>query len=255
MKLLKNLIIASGFFAITSISSMQKNNAAQIQTQAIVNALKQNDQKKVVELLEKGPAEKLILVLNNALRGGSLENLKVILDTNIEIQGGNILTALTTNNNSIIQLFLSYLTKQKLLYYANSISKQVPQNMKDFIIWLQNGSSLQNLSPETIKTFARIAFKMRNFNDEFSQLLLMLKPEDLHEVFTQTVIHDALMSHNLKGFELLLPVIAKDRGLVNIIRDELYDVDDQVFVEKIRTLIKNETGKPSTGKGDIAFHF
>lgn len=130
-----------------------------------------------------------------------------------------------------------------------------PTEAHDFIAWLKIGSPTDKLQRGTLLKFTAIAFIMPQLTEEFKALLALLKPADFSKVFTQKTIQDALMTRNVKGFELLLPFIAKNKDLVNILRDELKDIDDQIFVEKIRTVIKNETGKPSTGKGDMMFHF
>lgn len=238
--------------------SMQKNNDAYIQITAIVDALKKNDQNKVAELLKNGPADSLGWLLFNALEEGSPESIHVILNTNPAIKIGHIAAALNSSNRSTFELLLRYMTKKKLLKYADKYD--APQNIQDVAMWIQNGSSLQNLSPETIRAFVSTFFKMKNFNDELAQLLPLLKPKDFKKVFTQSLIRDALTIRNIKGFELLLPFIAQDRDLVNILRGELNNMNDreynQAFIEKIQTLIKNETGKlPSTKKGDIKFNF
>lgn len=182
--------------------------------------------------------------------------IQSLLNLNIPVSTHLLKRSIYGNKPKITKLLLQY-SDESLLNRLDINDFDLPEDdvLVHFVLWLNSGARTQTLNHEGVNAFTGQAFTMPKLTEEFSQLLPLVKHEELHEVFTQAIIHDALMSHNLKGFELLLPVIAKDRKLVNIIRNELDVVDDQMFVEKIRTLIKNETGKPSTRKGDIKFNF
>lgn len=241
-----------------------KDPAIIIPEDAVFQAAKAG-RKQIVELLLKKNAPIDDLSVYWAAFEGYEDIVKILLEKGALVEPDSIYEPSRKGHKTLVTLLFPYADRSVLLDIVKDHPQTMnilPPDMQEYITWIQNKSKFDTLSKKDALKFAAIAFTMPAFSNEFQKLLPYFTTAKDFEIFTQTLIHNALMTRNIEGFKLLLPHMAHNRDWVNILRDELKHIEanidpmqDKSFIDKIRNLIKQETGRPGFNKGDAKFTF
>lgn len=184
-----------------------------------------NDYKDVVELLLKHGA--------NVKEKNNLGKTALILVAQYD-------------KENIIKILMLFADKDALRALRGFWKNLLDQDMYDLIAWLNDAR--KNLQNGDAARFAPVVFAMPHFVEKF-QTLFKLLDKDYTQIFTADVIQNALLTQNMKAFEILIDQARTDKNndLLKLIRDEVNHTDKTKFNADFLANLKLLFGTKITG--------
>lgn len=171
-----------------------------------------------------------------------------------------LICAVGKKHNDVAKLLFMYADKETLEKYPRYELVLLDKNVRNYIFWILTGSLRKNLVKDALQ-FAPIAFAMPHFVDEFESMLPFVHQHDYSKIFTAEPIQNALMTKNLKAFEILIAQAQKDgnNNLIKSITNEVNNFDrtkfNAKFLDSIGALVRGTKITGMKKAQDIGFKF